>query len=97
MKNLDELNAWLLVTCVVYAKAHRHVEEAEKKIWEMFEAERSHLVPCVGRSDCLHSVPAHPTIVLEPIANKISYVEDLHSSVRQQQILGLGDRSRTSR
>ena len=32
-------------------------------------------------------MPAHSTIVLEPIANKVSYVQDLHRAVRQQQIL----------
>lgn len=58
VKSLDELNAWLLDKCVAYAKAHRHPEEADKTIWEMFEAERSHLVPYVGRFDGFHSVPA---------------------------------------
>ena len=43
---------------MAYAKAHRHPEEADKTIWEMFEAERSHLVPYVGRFDGFHSVPA---------------------------------------
>jgi transposase len=45
VKSLDELNAWLLDKCVAYAKAHRHVEDVDKTIWEMFEAERAHLVP----------------------------------------------------
>lgn len=58
VKSLDELNAWLLDKCVAYAKAHRHVEEADKAIWEMFQAERPHLVPYVGRFDGFHSVPA---------------------------------------
>lgn len=39
VKNLDELNAWLLDKCVAYAKAHRHPEEADKTIWKMFEDE----------------------------------------------------------
>lgn len=58
VKSLDELNAWLLDKCVAYAKAHRHPEESDKTIWEMFEAERPHLVPYVGRFDGFHSVPA---------------------------------------
>ena len=58
VKSLDELNAWLLDKCVAYAKAHRHVEEVDKTIWEMFEAERLNLVPYVGRFDGFHSVPA---------------------------------------
>ncbi len=58
VKSLDELNAWLLDKCVAYAKAHRHVEETDKTIWEMFEAERPHLIPYLGPFDGFHSVPA---------------------------------------
>ncbi|KDM68282.1 transposase NmoT [Acidiphilium sp. JA12-A1] len=58
VKSLDELNAWLLDKCVAYAKAHRHPEESERTIWEMFEAERPHLVPYAGPFDGFHSVPA---------------------------------------
>jgi transposase len=58
VKTLDELNAWLMDKCVAYAKAHRHPEEADKTIWEMFEAERPHLVPYAGPFDGFHSVPA---------------------------------------
>jgi hypothetical protein len=96
VKSLDELNAWLLDKCVAYAKAHRHPEESDKTIWEMFEAERPQLVPYVGPFDGFHSVPARSTIVLEPMANKVSHVEDLHSAFRQQQILGAGQGSRSA-
>jgi len=58
VKSLDELNAWLLDKCVAYAKAHPHPEERDKTIWEMFEAERLHLVPYAGPFDGFHSVPA---------------------------------------
>lgn len=58
VRSLDELNAWLLDKCVVYAKTHRHPEESEKTVWEMFEAERPHLVPYAGPFDGFHSVPA---------------------------------------
>ena len=57
-KNLDELNAWLLDQCIVYAKAHRHPELTEQTIWEVFEAERPKLVPYAGRFDGFHAVPA---------------------------------------
>jgi len=56
--SLDELNAWLLDKCVAYAKAHRHPEEGEKTIWEVFETERSNLVPYMGPFDGFHSTPA---------------------------------------
>jgi transposase len=58
LKNLDELNAWLLDKCIAYAKAHRHPELTDQTIWEVFEAERPKLVPYAGRFDGFHSVPA---------------------------------------
>ena len=57
-KNLDELNAWLLDKCIVYAKVHPHPELTEQTIWEVFEAERPKLVPYAGRFDGFHAVPA---------------------------------------
>jgi hypothetical protein len=57
-KSFDEMNAWLADRCVAYAKAHRHPEIAEKTVWEVFEAERTKLVPYAGRFDGFHAVPA---------------------------------------
>ena len=57
-KTYDELNAWLLDQCIVYAKAHRHPEMRERTTWEVFEAERPSLVPYAGRFDGFHAVPA---------------------------------------
>jgi transposase len=57
-KSYDELNAWLTDKCVAYAKAHRHPELTEQTVWEVFEAERPHLVPYAGRFDGFHAVPA---------------------------------------
>jgi hypothetical protein len=56
--NYEELNALLLDRCVAYARAHRHPELREQTVWEVFEAERSHLVPYAGRFDGFHAVPA---------------------------------------
>ena len=83
-KSYDELNAWLLDKCVAYAKAHRHPEIADKTIWEVFEEERPKLVPLRGRFDGFHAVSA-------------CGVEDLPRSLRQQQILGQGERRRAAR
>ncbi len=58
VKSLDELNVWLLDKCIAYAKSHRHPEQADQTIWQMFEAERSKLVPYAGPFDGFHSVPA---------------------------------------
>lgn len=57
-KSYDELNAWLLDKCVAYAKAHRHPEIADKTVWEVFEEERTKLVPLRGRFDGFHAVSA---------------------------------------
>ena len=45
----EELNAWLLDRCVAYAKANRHPELTDQTIWQVFEAERTKLVPISSR------------------------------------------------
>ncbi|HEY8213326.1 MAG TPA: IS21 family transposase, partial [Methylocystis sp.] len=57
-KSYDELNAWLLDKCVAYAKGRRHPEIADKTVWEVFEEERTKLVPLRGRFDGFHAVSA---------------------------------------
>ena len=57
-KTYYQMNAWLLDKCIAYAKAHHHPELTEQTIWEVFEAERSKLVPYAGRFDGFHAVPA---------------------------------------
>jgi hypothetical protein len=56
-KTYDELNAWLLDRCIAYAKAHRHIEQPERTIWEVFEEERGALVPYRGSFDGFHLLP----------------------------------------
>ena len=58
VKTYDELNAWLIDKCVVYAKAHPHPERPEQTVWEVFEEERRNLVPYRGRFDGFHALPA---------------------------------------
>ena len=58
VKNLEELNAWLLDQCIAYAKVHKHPERPEQTIWQAFEAERGALVACRGSFDGFHAVPA---------------------------------------
>jgi len=50
-----ELNAWLLEQCVNYARTHPHPEQRDSTVWEMFEAERPHLVRYAGPFDGFHS------------------------------------------
>lgn len=58
VKSYEELNAWLLEQCLAYARTHRHPEFRDRTIWDIFEAERSSLVPYAGRFDGFHAVPA---------------------------------------
>ena len=58
VKSLDELNVWLLDKRIAYAKAHKHPEQTDQTVWQMFEAERPHLVGYAGPFDGFHSVPA---------------------------------------
>jgi transposase len=58
VKSYDELNALLLDRCVAHARAHRHPEQREQTVWEIFEAERPSLVSYAGRFDGFHAVPA---------------------------------------
>jgi transposase len=54
----DELNAWLLDRCIVYAKAHKHPELPDSTIWQAFETERPQLVPISGAFDGFHAIQA---------------------------------------
>ncbi len=57
-KSLEELNGLLLDKCVAYAKAHKHPELADQTIWQVFETERSRLVPVPGRFNGFHATTA---------------------------------------
>ena len=54
----DELNAWLLDQCIAHAKASKHPEEADRTIWQTFEAERPALVPIGSRFDGFRATQA---------------------------------------
>ena len=84
VKSYEELNAWLLDKCVAYAKAHRHPELREQTIWEVFEAERPQ--PGAYRGP-LRRLPRGAGVG----------VEDLPGALRQQQILGRGERRSAGR
>ena len=48
MQPLDELNAWLVDQCVAYAKRARHPELRDRTVFDVFEEERSRLMPFLG-------------------------------------------------
>ena len=58
VKSYAELNALLIDKCIAWAKANRHPEMPDRTVWDVFEEERSKLVPYAGRFDGFHSVPA---------------------------------------
>ena len=58
VSSYEELNGLLLDHCVAYAKAHKHPEIGDRTIWQVFEAERAHLLPIAGRFDGFHAVTA---------------------------------------
>ena len=58
VKSYAELNALLIDKCIAWAKTNRHPEMPDRTVWDVFEEERSKLVPYAGRFDGFHSVPA---------------------------------------
>jgi len=50
-----ELNAWLLEQCVAHARRLPHPECQDRTVWDMFEAERPHLVRHSGPFDGFHA------------------------------------------
>ena len=80
-KSYEELNAWLLDRCVAYAKAHKHPEFTGQTVWSSFEAER----PKPGAlCRTLRRLP-------RPAGFRL---QNLPGPLRQQQILGRGERGR---
>ena len=73
-KSYDELNAWLLDHCVAYAKGQPHPEHKDRTVFEMFEAERSSLVPYRGPFDGFHAttVSVSKTCLVRFDGNKYS-------------------------
>jgi len=57
-KNYAEMNAWLLDQCVAHARAHAHPEDRTQTVWQMFAAERPHLIAYAGPFDGFHALPA---------------------------------------
>jgi transposase len=57
-KTLADLNGWLADKCIAYAKAQAHPEQTDRTVFEMFEAERSVLMPYRGVFDGFHATSA---------------------------------------
>jgi transposase len=51
VQSLAELNAWLEVQCIAYAKRTRHPELKDRMIWEVFQDEQASLMELRGPFD----------------------------------------------
>jgi hypothetical protein len=73
-KSYDELNAWLLDRCVVYARTQPHPEQRECTVFDLFEAERASLVSYRGPFDGFHAttVAVSKTCLVRFDGNKYS-------------------------
>jgi hypothetical protein len=79
VKSYEELNAWLLDKCVAYAKAHRHPELATDDLGGV-------------RGGAAEPVPYAAASTASTRAGL--GLEDLPGALRQQQVLGRGQRGR---
>ncbi|MGF1605467.1 MAG: IS21 family transposase [Rhodothalassiaceae bacterium] len=91
-KSCEELNGWLADRCVAYATANRHPDVADKTIWEMFQVERSSLIPYVGPFDGFHSVPASVSKTCLIRFDKNRYSVDARAVGRPVEIRAYADR-----
>jgi transposase len=57
-KSYEELNAYLADRCVALAKGHPHPEQKDRSVFEVFEEERSVLMPYRGPFDGFHATSA---------------------------------------
>ncbi|SMX50826.1 hypothetical protein MAA8898_05026 [Maliponia aquimaris] len=91
-KSFAELNAWLEDRCIAYAKANRHPDIPYKTIWDVFEEERSSLVPYVGPFDGFHAVPASVSKTCLVRFDKNRYSVDARAVGRPVEIRAYAER-----
>lgn len=56
--DIEELNAWLLEECRLMAASHKHPEQPERTVGEVFEEERRHLLAVSSPFDAYAETPA---------------------------------------
>ena len=91
-KSYGELNAWLLDRCVAWAKAHPHPELRDRSTWDVFEEERSSLVPYAGPFDGFHAVPASVSKTCLVRFDKNRYSVDARAVGRPVEIRAYAER-----
>jgi transposase len=57
-RSYDDLNGYLLERCVANARSQPHPEQKDKTVFELFETERTALIPCRGPFDGFHATSA---------------------------------------
>ena len=60
-QSLAELNAWLADRCMAHARVAAHPDIPDKTVWEVFEEERSALIPYPGAFDGWRETSASAT------------------------------------
>jgi len=91
-KSLVELNTWLEDRVLSWAKAHPHPELRDKTVWEVFDEERSSLVPYTGPFDGFHAVPASVSKTCLVRFDKNRYSVDARSVGRPVEVRAYADR-----
>lgn len=94
-KSLDELNDWLLDKCIAHTKAHRHPEQTEQTVWQVFEDERRSLVPYAGLFDGFHCIPASVSKTCLVRFDSEEDQELIEYQFPDEQIFGSFDHGRT--
>jgi len=77
-KSLDELNAWLEKRCMALWQVHDHLDDKRHTIAQMWQKERSHLMPMPQSIDACGDVIAVPRSNLEAMIYSVHHV--LHPS-----------------
>lgn len=91
-KSYAELNAWLLDRCTAWARRHPHPELRDRTTWEVFEDERSSLVPYAGPFDGFHAVPASVSKTCLVRFDKNRYSVDARAVGRPVEIRAYAER-----
>jgi transposase len=92
VKSLEELNGLLLDKSIAYAKAHKHPEITDQTIWQMFEAERPHLVASSGCFNGFHASTAAVSKTCLVRFDNVRYSVTSHAVGRPVEIQAYADR-----
>jgi transposase len=92
VKSLAELNAWLEGQCVAYAKRTRHPEFKDRTIYEVFEEERSRLMPFLGPFAGFIEKPMRATTTCLIAHDRVKYSVDAKAAGRSVLVRVFADR-----